>query len=254
MNGSGTTVRARKVDSARGLRWWTDAWALFTRNPGMWIVYALAIMILFVLLAMIPVVGSLAGSLLAPVLIGGWLLALRNSDAGGKIEFGDLFACFRDKERLTPLLIVGAWFVVANLVIGIVLAALGLGSMMGGIGGIGGLASGHGGFALTALAGVFLALLIALLIALILAAVVATAMWFAPALVVFRNVPPVEALKESVNASLANWMPFLAFGVIYLIAAAFATLLLGLGWILLAPLSMLTMYVSYKDLYDEPGS
>lgn len=247
MNGSEATVRARKVDSARGLGWWTDAWALFTRNPGMWIVYALAIMILFVLLAMIPVIGSLAGALLAPVLIGSWLLALRNSEAGGKVEFGDLFACFRDKERFTPLLIVGAWVVAANLVIGVVLAALGMGSMMGGIGGI---VSGHGGFALTALAGGLLALLIAVM----LAAVVATAMWFAPALVVFRNVPPVEALKESVNASLANWMAFLVFGVIYLIAAAFATLLLGLGWILLAPLSMLTMYVSYKDLYDEVAS
>jgi len=78
---------------------------------------------------------------------------------------------------------------------------------------------------------------------------VAMVIWFATALVVFRNVAPVEALKASFAASLKNAVPFLAYGVLYLVAAIVASIPFGLGWILLVPVLMLTMYVSYKDVF-----
>jgi hypothetical protein len=239
-----SVVPARRVDSARGMGWWTDAWALFMKNPGIWIVFALAMMGMFVLLALIPVIGHLAASLLAPVIVGGWLLSMRKSESGDRSEFADLFACFTDNEKLTPLLIIGACILVASLVIGLVTAALGMGALMGGAG------SALLGSSVGVAAGMVGSLL-AILVAAILGAVVGAAMWFAPALVVFQKIAPIEALKASINATLQNLMPFLVFGVIYLIAAALATLLFGLGWILLVPLSMLAMYVSYKDVFGN---
>jgi uncharacterized membrane protein len=88
-----------------------------------------------------------------------------------------------------------------------------------------------------------------MLVALVLGFVVAMALWFAPGLIVFRNMAPVDALKASVSASLGNVVPFLIYGVIYLIAAFVASIPLGLGWVVLVPVLMLTAYSSYKDVF-----
>jgi len=46
-------------------------------------------------------------------------------------------------------------------------------------------------------------------------------------------------------------VPFLVYGVLYLVAAIVASIPFGLGWILLVPVLMLTMYVSYKDIFGS---
>ena len=76
-------------------------------------------------------------------------------------------------------------------------------------------------------------------------------MWFAPALVALRQTPPVESLKLSVAATLKNVVPFLVFGAIYIVAAIVASIPFGLGWIALVPVSLLTAYVSYEDVFGE---
>jgi uncharacterized membrane protein len=76
------------------------------------------------------------------------------------------------------------------------------------------------------------------------------ALWFAPALVVLRKTPPVEALQLSWAASLKNLVPFLVFGLIYIVASIVASIPFGLGWILLLPVSMLAVFVSYRDVFE----
>jgi len=66
---------------------------------------------------------------------------------------------------------------------------------------------------------------------------------------VFRNMPPVDALKASITASLKNIMPFLVYGLIYIVAAIVASIPFGLGWVVLVPVLLLTAYVSYKDVF-----
>jgi uncharacterized membrane protein len=77
------------------------------------------------------------------------------------------------------------------------------------------------------------------------------AIWFAPALVVLRNVAPVEAMKASFAACLKNTVPLLVYSVLYLVAAIVASIPFGLGWIVLMPVLMLTLYVSYKDIFGD---
>jgi uncharacterized membrane protein len=77
------------------------------------------------------------------------------------------------------------------------------------------------------------------------------AFWFAPALVVFHDVSPVDAVKASFAANLKNLMAFLLYGVVYLVAAIVASIPFGLGWLLLVPLSLLTVYASYKDVFGR---
>ena len=235
----------RTVDAGRGVTWWTDAWALFAKNIGMWVVLSLIMLVIFIVLSFIPLIGSLAAALLTPVFIGGWMLAARKVEGGGTLEVGDLFSGFRDK--LTPLIVLGALLLAATIVIGVVVAALGIGAVGGMM--AGGAHNSAGGMMAAAGTGLF-----ALLVALVLGFAVALAMWFAPALVVFRDMPPVDALKASVSASLKNIAPFLIYGLLYIVAAIVASIPFGLGWIVLVPIVLLTVYVSYKDIYESSSS
>lgn len=232
---------ARAVPADGGLRWWTDAWALFTKSALLWLAFGVILIAGMAVISVIPFLGALATVLLMPVFIGGWLLAARKVDGGGALEFTDLFAGFQG-ERLSPLLFQGALLLGAVVAMGLVAGVLGFGAVFGMMAGGAGR---HMGGTLAALGGGMLALSMVMVVAMVLS----MALWFAPALVVFRNTPPVDALRVSVLAVLKNWLPFLVYGLIYLVAAVVASVPFGLGWVLLAPLVLLTMYVSYRDVF-----
>lgn len=235
-----TGLEPRMVDAGRGLAWWSEAWPLFTRAAGMWVVLAVLLIVIFFVIGLIPLLGGLALSLAAPVFAGGLIMAARKVDAGGAPEIGDLFAGFRDK--LGPLLTLGALLLVASLLIAGVGMVLGLGAFMGVF--AGGVSQSPGSIFAGLGAGA-----LALLVMLALGLVVAMAFWFAPALVVLRNVEPIPALKASLDASMKNIGPMLLYGVLYIVAAIVASIPFGLGWIVLLPLLLLTAYTSYRDVF-----
>jgi uncharacterized membrane protein len=74
-------------------------------------------------------------------------------------------------------------------------------------------------------------------------------MWFAPALVFFNNMSPVEALKASFNACLKNTLPFLVYGLMVMVLLFFAALPVGLGFLVLIPVLAGSIYVSYRDIF-----
>jgi uncharacterized membrane protein len=231
----------RAVEAGQGIAWWTDAWALFTKSAALWIVLGLILMVVLFVLAFIPIVGGVVGALVVPVFIGSWMLAARNVEGGGALEITDLFTCFKG-DKLTPLLVVGALFLAGMVVIVLVTMLLGFGAvgslMMGGAHqNIGGMMAGLG-------VGMF-----TMLVVLVLGTLVGMALWFAPGLVVMRGVAPVEAVRLSFEASLKNVVPFLLYGLIYIVASIVASIPFGLGWLVLGPLTMLTVYVSYKDVF-----
>ncbi len=231
----------RLVDAGRGWGWWQDAWALFMRNPGMWVVFGLICFVLFVVLSFIPFLGGLVVALLSPVVMGGWLIAARKLEAGGTLEVGDLFAAF--KSHLNPLIILGALLLGATIVIALVAGVLGMGAIAGiGVGSSRGSAAGM-------MAGVGAGMLSVLLM-LVMGFLVGMAMWFAPALVVFGNLPPVDAAKASFSACMKNVVAFLVFGVIYIVAAIIASIPFGLGWLVLVPLLALCAHFSYKEVFE----
>ncbi|MBL8287525.1 MAG: hypothetical protein JNL85_06065 [Rubrivivax sp.] len=232
----------RAVAAERGLAWWTEAWALFMKNAGLWIVIGLIFFVILVVLGFIPLLGGLAACLLMPVFVGGWMLAARKTEEGAALEVGDLFAAFKG-DKLTPLIVVGAIFLAMAIVIGVVMMVLGMGSVAGLV--MGGAGRSGGGM----MAGLGLGLF-AVLAAFVLGALASMAVWFAPALVALRGTAPVEAMKASFAASLRNIVPFMLWLVIYIGAAIVASIPLGLGWIVLGPLLLLTLYTAYKDIFE----
>jgi hypothetical protein len=238
------TPAFRQVHSGHGVEWWSAAWKwLF--HPGataVWIVMCLIAMVIVGLLHVVPLFGTIAGQIGSFVFAGGLMLAARKTDEGTTPAVGDLFAGFG--PSLGPLVIAGALLVVAALLVAGAASVAGIGAVVGAV--FGGLA---GNLAL--LAGLGATSLLVALIALLLLLPIGMAAWFAPALIVFRKQPPVEALKASLAACWANLGPLAVYGLLWIAFAIVASIPFGLGWLVLAPLMALSTYAAYRDLFED---
>jgi len=241
--GQGTFVPGgRGVGSGRGWDWIAEGWALFRAAPWMWIALLVVFFVLMLVLGVIPILGGLAMTLLAPALFGGIMIGCRALDQGGELEMGHLFAGFKD--RAGPLIGVGALYLVASIAIFVVAALLTGASLMGVLG-----AAAGGAQDPAALAAVFTTVLLLALVILALSVPLLMAIWFAPALVVFHDLGPFEAMKQSFTGCMRNVMPFLIYGVVMLLLGIAASIPLGLGWLVLGPVTLASIYTSYRDVY-----
>src|ERR1700676_248574 len=87
-------VSPRAVDAGRGAAWWSEGWRLFTPAVGPWILIVVIGFVLNVILAFIPILGSIASHLLFPLLVGGLLTGGRAIDRGGPLTITALFRVF----------------------------------------------------------------------------------------------------------------------------------------------------------------
>ena len=227
----------RSVIAERGWAWIAAGWDLFKKQAGMWIALMLVALVIFVVLALIPFVGSIALSVLSPVFGAGVVIGCRAIEEGQGLEIGHLFAGF--KEKFAPLATVGAIYLGATIVI--VLAVM----LVSGVS-IFSIAAGGDSAAAPA---AILAVLLAVLVSLALMLPLFMAVWFAPALVVFQGKSAVDAMKESFSGCLRNILPFLVYGVVMLVLSVLASVPLFLGWLVLGPVLAASLYTSYKDIY-----
>src|ERR1044071_8487008 len=95
----------RAVAAGRGWSWIAEGWELFRRQPGAWIALVVVALLIFIGMALIPFLGSLAGAVLTPVFAGGVFVACRERDQGRPLSVSHLFAGFR--ERFGTLLSIG---------------------------------------------------------------------------------------------------------------------------------------------------
>ncbi|HEX5091164.1 MAG TPA: BPSS1780 family membrane protein [Burkholderiales bacterium] len=229
----------RGVASGRGASWFGEAWQLFKTAPVLWIAIWIVMVLILIALNFIPLLGGLANALLWPVFSAGLMLGCQAIASGGKLEFGHLFAGFRD--RLGTLAGIGGLTLLASVAIGaIVVSAMGLGlsTLLGTT-----RPATPEAAVTTLLAGlIMLALMLPLFMA----------MWFAPALVVFNERGALEAMVESFRGCLKNVGPFLVYGLVGLLLTIAATIPLGLGWLVLGPMSAASIYAGYRDIYFRP--
>lgn len=236
------------VPSGRGSAWWSEGWRLFVAAAGTWIGITLIFFVLMVMIAFIPLLGTVATTLLTPVFAGGVMVGCRALDRGGALTVSHLFASFSD--RLGSLLVVGALYLVGSFAIMAVVVMCLIATV--GIGGFSALVSGdpfQAGFAM--LTSVGIGALFAALFGMLLGIPLLMAYWYAPALVVFRNDDPIVAMKTSFNACLVNMMPMLVYSALGFVFAIVATIPLLLGWLVLGPVFVASVYASYKDIFGE---
>ena len=244
----GPGLEPRAVLAGRGASWWTEGWRLFTPAVGVWILAVVILFCLNIAIALVPVVGFFALHILLPVFMGGLILGCRALDRGNPLTLGHVFAGFT--QSAGQLVLVGVIYTVLEIAVGIVVAVLLF--LFFGAAVISGLAAMSDLTRIgAALGSISLAALMGMLVFLLLWLPVVMAVWFAPALVMLGNVEPVAAFKLSFSACLKNIVPFLLYGLIGLLLAIVASIPLGLGWLVLAPVSIAAIYASYCDIFED---
>jgi uncharacterized membrane protein len=227
----------RAVGAGQGWAWIAQGFDLFRKAPGIWIALVVILFVILVVLAFIPLLGAVATFLVVPVFVGGLLLGCQVLQGGGELEVGHLFAGF--KAHTGNLIVLGAlaiagWIIVMLPVVVIVGAGAFLAAIRGDAAGV------------AALGGSFM---LAWLVALALSIPIYMALWFAPALVVLREMAPIEAIKESFMGCLKNILPFLVYSIVLVVLGVVASIPLGLGWLVLGPTLVGSVYASYRDIY-----
>lgn len=227
----------RKLAAGAGWQWITDAWSFFKAQPGMWILF----LILYVVVTMAASFIPLGSVLILPFLTAGIMIGCDAMARGYGLEISHLFAGFQ--QNFVQLLLVGLLyfiFILLAIIPGAVIVGVGLmGSLEGGA--LGDAASFNADmFGITALLGalVMLALVVPVLML----------YFFAPALVVFHDMPAFAAMKLSFKACWRNVIPFLVCGVMAIILSIIAVIPLGLGLLVLSPVLMIATYTSYRAI------
>ncbi len=228
--------------AGNGVDWWRAGWRYFAAAPWVWIGLAVAFFAILILVSIVPLIGSVASTVLSPVLAAGLMAACEAQDRGGPPTFNHLFAGFGD--RLMPLIVVGVLYLLGTMIIVALVAAIIVATV-----GMSTLSTlwGSTDFATLATlgAGAFFAVLVGTLCALPLM----MASWFAAPLVMLRNEEPVSAMKASFAACLVNIWPMTVYGLVGIALSIVATIPFGLGWFVLCPVIATSIYASYKDIF-----
>lgn len=234
-------MEPRRLQSRQGWEWIKQGYALFIKAPLIWIVLLFIWFAAALVISSVPIIGAPLVSLLTPVIWAGLMVGCRALDQNEELELSHLFSGF--KQHTSQLITLGGITLVGQFLI------LGLMMLAGGATLVGVLMSGQPetdpNVMLQALTGASFAMLIGIVLFFLLM----MAMWFAPMLVYFRNVPPVQAIKLSLRAIFHNIGPMLVYDVTFLFLAILATLPMGLGWLVLLPLIYTSSYTSYSDIF-----
>ncbi|MBF8268843.1 MAG: hypothetical protein HW386_552 [Gammaproteobacteria bacterium] len=256
MHDTATIVNIKTAPAGRGLDWLVDGFTIFWKNWLAWIGVTIFLIILYLLSNLVPVLGTIILQLIFPVLMGGLMSGCRAADQNSGFTFTHLFSGF--STNFSQLLVVGVVYLSGMVVImaicGVmIIATIGsMESMMEMITSIQDAVTQNDLNRLFELiAPIALNILLVTLTGLALYLPLLVLVWFAPALIVLENMGAMTAMKASFTGCLKNFIPYLVYGVIGLIFTIIATIPLGLGWLVLIPMTIASIYLAYKDIYQK---
>lgn len=236
-------MEPRQVTAGQGWQWIVEGFGLFKKSPIIWVVLTFILFIIAIALYLIPIMAPLVFYILWPILstifLGGLMMGCKAQQNGEELEIAHLFAGF--KKSTNALIALGGVYLVGQIVIREVMLIFGGSAIIS-------LMKG-GEPDLAAMTAAMSGAMLAVLVGLALYVPLAMALWFAPALAIFNDMQPVPALKSSFNACLKNIIPFLIYGIALLVLSLIASIPLFLGFLVLVPVIVASIYASYRDIY-----
>jgi len=176
-----------------GWHWITRGFWHFKQNPIAWILTMVVWVVLSIVVSIIPFVGSLAITLFSPVVLAGFMLGCAAQDHGEDFELSHLFAGF--SSSVGQLVLVGLLYLAGFFIIGIVMAMVGGGVMIGMMGGMEAMENPDPTM-MSSTAGVGSVILM-IVVAFGLSIPLLMAYWFAPALIAMEGLSAMAAMKLS---------------------------------------------------------
>jgi len=236
----------RRVPAGHGWAWIVRGFWHFRTNPWVWILAVLVLTAVNLLASLLPVVGWLVPSLLAPLYTGGLMLGAREQELGRDMRPEHIFAGFGEHAGRLALVGVlyaaGAFLIMVLIVVIMAMAAVPL--LAGGDPQL--LAATDPEQVMQTLGP---AMLIGVLVGALLFVPLIMALLFAPALVTLDALDASTAMKLSFLGCLKSWLPFLVYGLVGLLLVFLGALPFGLGLLVVAPTLTAAIYVAYRDIY-----
>jgi uncharacterized membrane protein len=234
-------MEARIVEAGRGWQWIVDGFALFRKNPLVWIALTVILVLMWMISLMIPMIGPLLFNLFSPALFAGLMIGCKALESGEQLELAHLFAGFQ--KNASPLVTIGGIYLVGTIVVvGIVFVSAG-GSMLPAM-------MGKSQPDIETMAAAVRSMALGLTLGFAVYIPLLMMIWFAPLLIVFHDQTPVAAMKLSIRACWVNMMPFLVYGLVVLVLWFVASIPLLLGLVVLLPVLICSVYASYKDIFN----
>jgi uncharacterized membrane protein len=228
------------VTAGAGVEWFKCGWEVFRENALAWVVNTVVLFVLAMLAGFVPVIGQALLMVATPLLLSG---IFRMAAGGQAVEVGGLFYAFQDASKRAPLVILGLVVFAVSVVLSLTLGLAVFGSIADSV--VPGAEPDIERLSAALLTPVNLILLLVMIVIQLL---VGFGFFFAVGLVTFRDEQPVAAFVTGVKASLSHIVPLVIFGLIYAFLAVIAAIPLGLGFLVLLPVTLIAGYCAYRDV------
>lgn len=238
----------KQLPAGSALNWVTRGFYLFKANPAMWIILQVIYLAIMIPVSLMPVIGSVVSTLLAPVFAAGMMGGCQALTRNQELEINHLFEGF--KHNTSQLVSVGGIYMISLLFIAVIVV----------------LTMDKDTVELL-VKGKDLSpeqadgMLLPILIALLLIMPVMMAYLFAPILVGLYDFRAVQAMKLSFMACLKNILPLLLYALIIfmlivpslklvtLLPEYFQLYFSVIVILVLAPIILASLYASYVDMF-----
>ena len=248
----------RVVAARNGWTWLVRGFALFRKNPPMWLFLVFTYWLAVALLAQIRYVGPAASTVLLPAFSVSFMVMCAVLEHGGILRPALLISGFRSVP--STLIVLGVLYLLS------IIGVLGLASVADAGALLTWVLSGREPAEEALTDG---SLSLAMLVASLAATPVLMAFWFAPVLAAWNRIGALQSLFYSFFAVWRNWRAFLVYGAaLFLVGAAVMTTVTVLAVLLHGRLDVLrsfalifmlftlptlfaSFYASYRDVFPE---
>ncbi|MGE5615690.1 MAG: BPSS1780 family membrane protein [Bacillota bacterium] len=234
-----STITVAELPAARGFGWLVDAFRLFARRPFPWIGLCAGWLVISFGLFIVPFIGPVIMNFLQPAFFASFAIAAFRQVAGEPVLMGDLFSGFRRNFR--ALVNLGAIMLIAEIAIFALMAVLGLPLMS---------PPEQQGVTVQEFVESLRGKEWTLLVGFILTVIVKGALWFAPPLIAFHDMPTAHAMRWSVYAALANLGAMLLYGLVLCAGFMLGMLTWFIGFIVVLPVMAVSTFVGYREVFE----
>ena len=233
---------ANKLKGGDGNRFVTEAWTIYKKAPIKWTVISLFLFALVIVVSLIPIIGSILGSIVFIPFFAGLYIGAEEVSKGENLRFSHLFAGFKARglKLIGFSLVYSVLYLVAFLGPFLAMGATEfIPMMLGEEPNPEAIANMGANFALVFL--VVMGLMIPLIMA----------YWFAIPLIAFQNDGIFQALGKSFKACLKNFWPLTIYGLVIMFWFFLAIIPLGLGLLIILPILTISIYTSYRKIFTQ---
>lgn len=228
------------LQAGRGWAWYRMAWALFIKQPMLWYIYLLIMIVAQLVCGVIPLVGGILSGLAMLYGLAALMEVAVKLHAGQDADVGDFFHAFHREYFLSMILLLGLQTLVVfvGVFVGLIAAVIMFNVELSVPGLQAILASREaplvlGSIVLFAIPGIMLSATLNL----------------AVPLMVINRMPLMMSVGKVFRISIGNIAPFLVSGLVSLGLSLLCLLTLGLGVLLFIPINLLLFFTIYQDIF-----